>query len=147
MSKLGFPPKWREWVAALLSTSSSCILLNGVPTAPIKHGRGVRQGDPLSPLLFVIAIDLLQKILDLAMEEGHLVKFKGKQVVMRTSIYADDTAIFVKPYKKDVTALADILTKFGEVSGLKTNVQKSSVIPIRCQGVDLDEVLHDFPTR
>jgi hypothetical protein len=41
MSKFGFPPKWREWVAALLSTPSSCILLNGVPTAPIKHGRGV----------------------------------------------------------------------------------------------------------
>ena len=81
------------------------------------------------------------------MDEGHLVKFKGKQVVMRTSIYADDTAIFVKPYKKDVTALADILAKFGEVSWLKTNVQKSSIIPTRCQGVDLDEVLRDFPAR
>ena len=57
-----------------------------------------------------------KKILDLATEEDHLVKFKGKQVVMRTSIYADDTTIFVKPYKKDVTALADILAKFGEVS-------------------------------
>jgi hypothetical protein len=147
MTKLGFPPKWREWMAALLSTSSSRILLNGVPTAHINHGRGLRQGDPLSPLLFVIAINPLQKILDLAIEEGHLAKFMGKQTVMRTSIYVDDTAIFVKPYKKDVTALVDILAKFGEVSGLQTNVLKSSVIPIRCQGVDLDEVLRDFPAR
>jgi hypothetical protein len=61
MSKLGFPTKWRDWVAALLSTSSSRILLNGVPTTPIKHGRGLHQGDPLSPLLFVIAINPLQK--------------------------------------------------------------------------------------
>ena len=66
---------------------------------------------------------------------------------MQISIYADDTAIFIKPYKKDVTALVDILAKFGEVSGLKTNVQKSSVIPIRCQGVDLDDVLHDLTAR
>jgi len=126
-------------MAALLSTSSSHILLNGVPTAPIKHGRGLRQGDLLSPLLFVIAIDPLQNILDLTIE-GHLAKFRGKQTVMRTSIYADDTTIFVKPYKNDVTMLADILAKFGEVSGLQTNVQKSCIIPIRCQGVNLDEV-------
>jgi hypothetical protein len=66
---------------------------------------------------------------------------------MRISVYANDTAILVKPYKKDVTVLADILVKFGEVSGLKTNIQKSSVIPIRCQGVDLDEVLCDFLAR
>ena len=63
-----------------------------------------------------------KKILDLTTDEGHLVKFKGKQTVMRTSIYADNMAIFIKPYMKDVTALVDILAKFGEVSGLKTNV-------------------------
>jgi len=83
MSRLGFPPKWREWIASLLSTSSSHILLNGVPTAPINHRRGLRQGDPLLSLLFVNAIDPLQKILDLAIEEGHLAKFRGKQTVMR----------------------------------------------------------------
>ena len=55
-------------------------------------------------------------------------------------MYADDTAIFVKPYKRDVTTLAKILVKFGDATGLKTNVEKSSVIPIRCQGVNLDEV-------
>ena len=52
-----------------------------------------------------------------------------------------------KPNKKDVTAIADILTKFGEVTGFKTKFGKSSVIPIGCQGVDLDEVLCAFPAR
>jgi len=140
------PQKWRDWVAALLSSSSFLDLLNGVPTTPIKQGRGLRQGDPLSPLLFVIAIDPLQKILYLATEEGHLAKFRRKHTVVRTSMYADDKAIFVKPYKRDVTTLAKILdvttlakilVKFGDATGLKTNVEKSSVIPIRCQGVNL----------
>ena len=134
-------------MAALLSSSSSHILLNGVPTTPIKHGRGLRQGDPLSPLLFVIAIDPLQKILYLATEEGHLAKFRRKHTVVRTSMYADDKAIFVKPYKRDVTTLAEILAKFGDVTWLKTNVEKSSVIAIRCQGVNLDEALSNFPAR
>jgi hypothetical protein len=147
MSKLGFPQKLRDCVATLISSSSSRILLNGVPTTPIKHGRGLRQGYPLSPLLFVIAIDPLQKILDLATEEGHLAKFRGKHTVIWTSMYVDDTTIFVKPYKRDVTASTEILAKFGDATGLKTNVQKSSVIPIRCQGVNLDEVLSNFPAR
>jgi hypothetical protein len=111
-----------------------------------QSSRGLTQGDPLSPLLFVIAIYPLQKILDLA-TEGHFAKFRGKQTVMHTSMYVDHTTIFSKPYKKDVTALADILAKFIKVLGLQTNVLKSSVIPIRCQGVDLDEVLRDFPAR
>lgn len=49
LSHLGFPVRWRNWIAALFATSSSQVLLNGIPGQPICHGRGLRQGDPLSP--------------------------------------------------------------------------------------------------
>ena len=77
LQRLGFPPRWRDWIASLLATSTSRFLLNEVPSTPLKHGRGLRQGDPLSPLLFVITIDLLRRLLDLAIERAILSKLRG----------------------------------------------------------------------
>jgi hypothetical protein len=123
------------------------VLLNGIPNAPIKHGRGPRQGDPLSPLIFVIAMDPLQKLFHLATDKGYLSKLRGRTTQLRVSMYVDDTSIFVKPTRENMLALADLLTFFGESSGLKTNFQKSTIIPIRCEGLNLNNILVGSPTE
>lgn len=56
-------------------------------------------------------------------------------------MYADNAAVFMNPTKSDVRAFIDLLTRFGKVSGLCTNLQKSQVAPIRCDGLDLDDIL------
>jgi exonuclease III len=145
LARIGFPTRWRDWIATLLFTSSTRIMLNGVPNRPIKHGRGLRQGDPLSPLLFVIAMDPLQKLLECATEDGHLSRLRGRTTQLRVSMYADDTAIFIKPTRADVLSLTRLLELFGNASGLTTNFQKSTILPIRCEGINLSEVLAGSP--
>jgi hypothetical protein len=59
MRQKGFPRKWVEWVQGILKSGTSVVLLNGTPGKVFHCRRGVRQGDPLSPLLFVLTTDLL----------------------------------------------------------------------------------------
>ena len=60
----GFDDRWTSWIDNILSTGSSSVLLNGVLGNHFVCRSGVRQGDPLSPLLFVIAVDLLQSVIN-----------------------------------------------------------------------------------
>lgn len=147
LHRLGFPTRWCDWTAVILSTSSSRILLNGIPNPPIKHGRGLRQGDPLSRLLFVIAINTLQRILELATDMNIFTKLRERVPLCRISMYGDDATLFIEPRKEELDALANILELFGEATGLKTNFHKSTAIPICCEGVQLSGILENLPAR
>jgi hypothetical protein len=60
-------------------------------------------------------------------------------------MYADDVVIFINPTNSDVTNLKDLLLNFGAVTGLQTNLQKTSIMTIRCNSIDIDSVLADLP--
>ena len=74
---MGFGQRWQDWISAILSTSSTKILLNSRPGRRIYHARGLRQGDPLSPLLFNLVADALGVLLDKAVGKGNLTGVLG----------------------------------------------------------------------
>ena len=80
----------------MLSSASTKVILNGSPGRRICHARGLRQGDPLSPLLFVIVMEGLNALLKLADNKG-LLRFLHPKIKERTFMYADDVVVFLSP--------------------------------------------------
>ena len=141
---LGFGTRWCEWVSMLFRTATSRVLINGLQGPSFHHARGVRQGDPLSPMLFILAMDPLQRMLELATQNGAISPLPSTIARWIVSLYADDAAIFLNPTKDDIAATQVVLQAFGNISGLHINMDKSSVHPIRCEDIDLDHVLGSF---
>ena len=98
----------------ILGTATTSILLNGIPGKKFKCRRGVRQGDPLSPLLFVLAAELLQIIINRAYRKG-LLKTpipQPNEIDYPIIQYADDTLIIVQADARQLFCLKALLQTF-----------------------------------
>lgn len=144
---LGFGSRWLGWICSILGSSSSKVLLNGRAGSSFMHGKGLRQGDPLSPMLFILAIDPLQNLLVAAQDEGLLQPLHRRTARFNMALYADDVVIFTRPVKDEIQAVQAILLHFGRATGMITNLTKSEVYAIRCKDLDLQDILSPFPAQ
>jgi hypothetical protein len=102
LQQLGFGRRWCNLLCLLLSTSSTQVLVNGEHGDLILHQRRLRQGDPLSPMLFILVMDILNSLISYASREGLLQPLAVPQAQHRISIYADDAILFLRPAENDI---------------------------------------------
>lgn len=126
--ELKFPAKVIKWIMQCVTTVTYSVLVNGKATKPFQAQRGVRQGDPLSPFLFVLAMDYLTRILMSlhANSEFHYHPRCKKQRIIQLS-FADDLLLFCRGDLKSVKCLYNCFMMFSKASGLVANVEKSNV--------------------
>jgi hypothetical protein len=132
MKHLEFNDSWLNWTLNILSSASTFVLLNGVLGKSLAYKRGVRQGDPMSPLLFVLVADLLQCIINKAHNQGLLqVPIPSNDQAGFSIIqYANDTLILLKASQRQLLYLRAILESFAQSTGLRVNYSKSGMVPL-----------------
>jgi hypothetical protein len=117
---------------AIFGSRTSCILLNGVLGKTFNCKRGVRQGDPLSPLLFVLAAGLLQTLMNKAKDMNLIqlpisLSYTSDFPIQQ---YADDRLIVMEGCPRQLFFLKSLLQSFATYTGLKVNYFKSMIVPI-----------------
>jgi hypothetical protein len=145
MRHVGFQNCWLNWTSAILSTASTRILLNGMPGTRICHSRGLRQGDPLSPLLFILVMEVLTELFRKADEWSLLQKSGPRAIPYRASLYADDMVAFLSPTVQDLQMARCIFNLFDGASGLGCNLSKCQLAPIRCTEEQVRLAIEVFP--
>lgn len=104
----------------------------------------MRQGDPLSPLLFCIAEDVLSRSLSKLVEQGILEQMAGIRNTKVPShiLYVDDIMIFCKGERSCVDALIELFTKYAQESGQKVNHNKSTIYSGSISSAILDQLIN-----
>ncbi|VVA41200.1 PREDICTED: RNA-directed DNA polymerase, partial [Prunus dulcis] len=132
----GFGDRWRSWIRGCLETANFSVMINGRPRGKFRASRGLRQGDPLSPFLFTLVMDVLSRIMEKAQDadEFHGLSPGNGMVEISHLQFADDTIFFIEDKEEYWNNLLQILELFCFVSGMTINKSKCSLV-----GINLDD--------
>ncbi|KAM1354663.1 hypothetical protein PS2_028774 [Malus domestica] len=129
MDRMGFCSMWRQLIICCVSSVRMTVILKGQPGQQFTPSRGLRQGDPLSPYLFLLVGEVLSSMIQDAVHVKKLdgVKIGASGPIISHMFFADDILLFLRADKKNSRNLVDLLRKYCDASGQKVNLQKSSV--------------------
>ena len=114
MGRMRFDSQWLSWIKWCISIASFSVLINGSPACFFPSSRGLRQGDPLSPYLFVIGMEALSCLINCVIEGNYLfgsriADGRGEDLAISHLLYADDTLLFCEADKDQLKFLSWIL--------------------------------------
>jgi hypothetical protein len=129
LSRMGFSEKWMQWMMLCVSSVNYSALVNFEKVGPIHPGRGHRQGDPLSPYLFILVAEGLTALISKAVANGELhgVKICRRAPSVSHLLFADDCFIFCRSNLSETRKLMEILKIYEDASGQEINLSKSEV--------------------
>ena len=130
MHARGFCHRWINWMSDILSSSETSLLVNGCPGLWITCKRGLCQGDPISPYLFLLVAETLQGMIRNCTAIRHPTEDAMSCAVLQ---YADDTLIVFRANSAAATHLWEILDNFASITGLHINFSKSTLVPIHVE--------------
>ena len=144
MDKLGFLVTWINWVMGCITTPSFSILINGKPYGNINPSSGLRQGDPLSPYLFLLCAEGFTSLLAKAEMDRRI---KGVSIcrgvpTISNLMFADDSILFCQATTREVGVINEVLQTYANASGQCINMEKSSVyFSSNTRGNQKDEIV------
>ncbi|RVW71963.1 LINE-1 reverse transcriptase-like [Vitis vinifera] len=135
LKKMGFGSRWMDWMWWCFSRAKFSVLINGAPAGFFSSSKGLRQGDPISPYLFILGMEVLSALIRRAVQGNFIsgCRLRGRgdaEIMVSHLLFADDTIIFYEASKDQVTHLGWILAWFEAASGLRINLAKSELIPV-----------------
>jgi hypothetical protein len=131
LKKLGFGDKWFNWIQSCLRSSRGSIIINGSPTEEFQFFKGLKQGDPLSPFLFLLIMESLHLLFQRVVDAGLFKGFKLSSSLTISHMFYLDDAIFIGQWcDGNINTLVSMLECFYSASGLRINMSKSKLMGV-----------------
>ncbi|GJZ55587.1 RNA-directed DNA polymerase, eukaryota, reverse transcriptase zinc-binding domain protein [Tanacetum coccineum] len=145
----GFHERMVDWVMKCVTTTSFLVCVNGESCGYFKGGRGLRQGDPMSPYLFTLVMEILTSIIKRKVDDNHGFQyhFGCKKLKITNVCFADDLLMFCHADRISVSVLKEAIDEFGKVAGLIPNYNKSIIIFGSLNDEEKQEILEVIPFK